>query len=75
MRFSYVSVCLNATFTHLLGVLARAKVAKSQLITKTSVMLGLGETDEDIRATMRDLRDNGVDILTFGQYLRCTIVL
>lgn len=33
-------------------------------------MLGLGETDEDIRRTIRDLLDNGVDIVTFGQYLR-----
>ena len=55
-------------------MLARAKVAKPPLITKTSLMLGLGETDEDIRKTLRDLRDNGVDIITFGQYLRCTNV-
>mmetsp|Transcript_25550 Transcript_25550/g.49539 ORF Transcript_25550/g.49539 Transcript_25550/m.49539 type:complete len:108 (-) Transcript_25550:125-448(-) len=33
-------------------------------------MLGLGESDEDIRATMRDLSDNGVDVVTFGQYLQ-----
>ena len=33
-------------------------------------MLGLGETDDEIRATMTDLREAGVDILTLGQYLR-----
>lgn len=40
------------------------------LITKTSIMLGLGETDEDIRATLRDLRAVDCDVVTFGQYLR-----
>lgn len=33
-------------------------------------MLGLGETDSDIKQTLRDLRDNNVDVVTFGQYLR-----
>mmetsp|Transcript_13312 Transcript_13312/g.15414 ORF Transcript_13312/g.15414 Transcript_13312/m.15414 type:complete len:94 (+) Transcript_13312:287-568(+) len=33
-------------------------------------MLGLGETDEEVRQTMRDCRDAGVDVITFGQYLR-----
>ena len=41
-------------------------------MTKTSLMLGLGETDEEIRQTMVDLRHKGVDILTLGQYLRPT---
>ena len=38
--------------------------------TKSGIMLGLGETVQEIHATMRDLRDHGVDILTAGQYLR-----
>ena len=42
------------------------------VLTKTSLMLGLGETDAEILATMADLRAASVDILTFGQYLRPT---
>lgn len=41
-------------------------------ITKTSLMLGLGETDEQIRSTLRDLRSVDVDVVTFGQYLQPT---
>ena len=41
-----------------------------RLVTKTSVMLGLGEKPEEVRQTMVDLRNVGVDIVTFGQYLR-----
>jgi lipoic acid synthetase len=43
------------------------------LVTKTSVMLGLGETDEEIEELMRDCKDAGVDIFTLGQYLRPTV--
>jgi lipoic acid synthetase len=42
------------------------------VLTKTSLMLGLGETDQEIRDTMADLRAAAVDILTLGQYLRPT---
>lgn len=62
-----------------MNVLEHAKVAaketrisqgKSPLITKTSLMLGLGEEKEDIRSLLRDLRAADVDVITFGQYLR-----
>jgi len=53
-----------------LGVLARAKQTRPGLYTKSSVMLGLGETRQEIEAVMDDLRAVGVDILTIGQYLR-----
>ncbi len=43
-----------------------------QIRTKTSVMVGLGETHQEIHQTMVDLRDHGVDIITFGQYLQPT---
>jgi lipoic acid synthetase len=43
------------------------------VLTKTSLMLGLGETDDEILATMDDLRAIRVDILTLGQYLRPTV--
>lgn len=41
-------------------------------LTKTSLMLGLGETDEQVRATLQDLRSADVDVVTFGQYLQPT---
>ncbi|GAB3413426.1 lipoyl synthase [Haloparvum alkalitolerans] len=43
---------------------------ESDIYTKTSVMLGLGEYDHEVYRTMRDLREVGVDIVTFGQYLQ-----
>jgi lipoic acid synthetase len=39
-------------------------------VTKTSIMLGFGEEPKEIRQTMRDMRDAGVEIFTLGQYLR-----
>ena len=44
----------------------------ASVLTKTSIMLGLGETDEQIRSTLRDLRSVQVDVVTFGQYLQPT---
>lgn len=48
----------------------RQRNTEKPLLTKTSIMLGLGENDDDIRQTMQDLRENDVDVLTFGQYLQ-----
>ncbi len=53
-----------------LGVLARMKEEFPAIVTKSSIMAGLGETDGEIEETMRDLRAVGVEILTLGQYLR-----
>jgi hypothetical protein len=53
-----------------LSVLKHAKVSKKGMITKTSIMLGLGETDDEVNEAMTDLRAIDVDILTFGQYLQ-----
>ena len=53
-------------------VLAAAKTFKTDLITKTSLMLGLGETRAEILEAMTDIRAAGVDVVTFGQYLRPT---
>ena len=55
-----------------LNVLKRAKETVPSLITKTSVMLGLGETDDQIIQTMQDLRAINCDVITFGQYMRPT---
>jgi len=51
-------------------VLARAKGAG--LVTKSGLILGMGETVDEVRAALRDLRAVGVDIVTLGQYLRPT---
>jgi lipoic acid synthetase len=63
----------RAGYEQTLRVLEHAKKHKPSVLTKTSLMLGLGETDEEIAATMDDLRAIGVDILTLGQYLRPTL--
>ncbi len=53
-------------------LLRRAKEMDPDGLTKSGLMVGLGETPEEVIATMRDLRGAGVDILTIGQYLRPT---
>lgn len=62
----------RATFPQSISVLKAAKAAKPDLITKTSIMLGLGETEEQLWDTLRQLRTAGVDVVTFGQYMRPT---
>ncbi|KZF19284.1 mitochondrial Lipoyl synthase [Xylona heveae TC161] len=62
----------RATFRQSLKVLDTAKKAKEGLITKTSIMLGFGETEEQIWETLRELRAIDVDVVTFGQYMRPT---
>jgi lipoic acid synthetase len=62
----------RAGFEQTLQVLAHAKRFRPDVLTKTSLMLGLGENDEEIAATMDDIRAAGVDLLTLGQYLRPT---
>ena len=63
-------VRIQAKYDRSLEVLFRLK--KGGMRTKSGVMLGLGETDEEIIETMQDLRAVGVDILTMGQYLQPT---
>jgi len=62
----------RAGYRQTLDVLAHAKRHRAQVLTKTSLMLGLGETTDEIRRTMDDLRAIGCDILTLGQYLQPT---
>jgi lipoic acid synthetase len=52
------------------STLRNAKQLDLEVLTKSGIMVGLGETMEEIKATMDDLRDWGVDILTIGQYLQ-----
>ena len=63
----------RASYEQTLAVLAHAKRHRPEVLTKTSLMLGLGETDAEIQETLDDLRAVNVDILTFGQYLQPTL--
>ncbi|OWP56777.1 MAG: lipoyl synthase [Thermoplasmatales archaeon B_DKE] len=60
----------RAGYDQSLSLLRYVKESDSRQITKSSIMLGNGESDEEVVDTMEDLRDAGVDILTIGQYLR-----
>jgi lipoic acid synthetase len=62
----------RASFRRSLFVLCHAKKTRPGLITKSSIMLGLGETDDQVRAALDALRENAVDIVTLGQYMRPT---
>merc|ERR1712223_1352793 len=62
----------RAKYQQSLKVLERVKKFQSELVTKTSIMLGLGEKDEEVEKTMQDLRQVGVDCLTLGQYMQPT---
>jgi lipoic acid synthetase len=62
----------RAGYSQTLDVLNWAKELAPDVLTKTSVMLGLGEMEDEVLATMDDLRERGVDILTLGQYLQPT---
>ncbi|PIE01135.1 MAG: lipoyl synthase [Acidobacteria bacterium] len=60
----------RASFLQSLSVLKTAKQARPDILTKSSIMLGLGESREEVLDAMRNLKENKVDIITFGQYLR-----
>jgi len=62
----------RASYETTLKLLEHAKKYRPDILTKTSLMLGLGETDEEIMQTMQDLKTIGLDIVTLGQYLRPT---
>ncbi|KAI9374670.1 hypothetical protein BJX61DRAFT_273494 [Aspergillus egyptiacus] len=62
----------RATFQQSIRVLDAAKKAQPSLITKTSLMLGLGETEDQLWDALRQLRAVNVDVVTFGQYMRPT---
>ncbi|MDA7851384.1 lipoyl synthase [Gammaproteobacteria bacterium] len=64
---------IRAGYEQTLEVLAESKRINPKVLTKTSLILGLGETDQEIEETMDDLIKNKVDILTLGQYLRPTL--
>jgi lipoyl synthase len=71
-RLTYTVRDPKAGYQQTLDLLNYAKNTYPNLLTKTSLMLGFGETESEIIATMRELRAHKVDILTLGQYLRPT---
>lgn len=62
----------RCSYDRSLDVLRHAKQRHPDRLVKSSIMVGIGESDEEVEATLRDLREAGVDIVTLGQYLRPT---
>jgi lipoic acid synthetase len=71
-RLTHVVRDPRAGYEQTLSVLAHAKAHRPQVLTKTSLMVGIGETDAEVAAALEDLKAVDVDIVTFGQYLRPT---
>ncbi len=65
----YASVRIGAQYARTLSVLAESKKIAPHILTKTGFMVGLGETEAQIKNLMKDLRAADVDLLTIGQYL------
>jgi len=65
----YAELRPEADYTRSLGLLSKAKESDKKVVTKSSLMLGLGENEKEIIRTMEDLRNSNCDILTLGQYL------
>ena len=61
---------VRCSYERSLAVLERAKERDPARITKSSVMVGIGESDDEVEETLADLRAAGVDLVTIGQYLR-----
>ena len=59
----------RASFDQSIGILKEAKRLRPDILTKSSIMVGLGETDEEITEALKSLRNAGVDLVTIGQYL------
>jgi lipoyl synthase len=63
----------GSDYAHSLRLLAEFKRRFPNIPTKSGLMVGLGETDEEILAVMRDMREHAIDMLTLGQYLQPTV--
>jgi lipoic acid synthetase len=68
----YRQVRPGADYRHSLSLLSEAKRLRPEMFTKSGIMLGLGETRDEVHQVMDDLREAEVDFLTIGQYLRPT---
>jgi lipoic acid synthetase len=60
----------GSDYAHSLALLREFKARVPGVPTKSGLMVGLGETDDEILATLRDMRAHGIDMLTIGQYLQ-----
>ena len=69
----YREIRIGARYDRSLALLARVKARQPGTLTKSGVMLGMGETTDELLAVFQDLRAAGVDCLTLGQYLRPTL--
>ncbi|MGB2578827.1 lipoic acid synthetase [Elusimicrobium simillimum] len=65
----YSTVRVGADYQRTLNLIKQSKTIAPHIFTKSGIMLGLGETEDELKATMQDLIDNGCDLLTLGQYL------
>jgi lipoic acid synthetase len=68
----YLTIRPGARYFHSLRLLQRAKELSASVFTKSGIMVGLGETREEVLQVMDDMRSAGVDFLTIGQYLQPT---
>lgn len=68
----YPEVRPQAIYERSLELLQRVKVIDPEIVTKSGLMLGLGETMDELKKTMTDIRSTGCDLLTLGQYLQPT---
>jgi lipoic acid synthetase len=68
----YLSIRPGARYYHSLRLLERVKERAPELFTKSGLMVGLGETKEEVMQVMDDMRSAGVDFITIGQYLQPT---
>lgn len=66
----YPSVRPKAVYLNSLGLLQHVKSLSSGMVTKSGVMVGLGESQSELLQVFRDMRDHQIDVLTVGQYLR-----
>jgi lipoic acid synthetase len=64
----------RCSYVRSLAVLRRAKELRPDVVTKSSLMLGLGEGEREVEQAMDDLREHGVDVVTLGQYLRPSLL-
>ena len=62
----------GADYKHSLELLKRYKALRPDVATKSGIMVGLGEDDEEVREVMRDMREYNIDMITIGQYLQPT---
>ena len=62
----------GADYKHSLELLKRYKAMRPDVATKSGIMVGLGEDDEEVREVMRDMREYDIDMITIGQYLQPT---